>query len=214
MIKCPCPALSLAVATSVTWAAGAGAEEPGAIVAEGRDDLERFAIVVGVHGTPLVAVLDGSRDSAYYSTLHAPFFYGAGAAFRCVFAQRFAMEGGARYEALTTAQGERRAIEQGVNLHVRGAVLLAGSSEHGLELIPELSYQYVWTDRRDDLQLSGAGVQVALGYRLGLAEKIRLRVELGGRWDGGGFRNGEGNVAEGGRSRLSIPLTLAVEYGL
>jgi hypothetical protein len=177
------------------------------------DTRDRFAVVAGVHGTPLVALLDGSRDSAYYTTLYTPIFYGAGAAFRLVFTPRVALEIGVRYDSLTSAKEDRRAIERGFAVPLRVAFLLAGSHRHGFELSPELSYQYVWTDRRDDLQITGAGIQVAFGYRVEVIERLRLRVELGGRLDGGSFTNGEGNVAAGGRTLLSVPLALVAEYG-
>lgn len=190
------------------------AEPTSSIGAQQREQQERFALVGSVYGTPLVALLDGSRDSAYYSTLYTPLFYGAGAAFRWQLTYRIGFELGARYDVLTSAQMERRAIERGVSIPLRLAILVAGSRKHGLELSPELSYQYVWTDRQTTCKSQGAGMQLVLGYRLQVVERLRFRVELGGRWDGGGFRSGEDGVADGGRSRLSIPLALAFEIGL
>lgn len=188
-----------------------------ALVGLGR----RVAVVAAFHGTPIASVIDGARNEAYRSSFDAPRFYGVGAAFRYQFSERLGIEAGARYEILTGVVGERLLLERGFSFPARLPILLAAWERHGIELIPELSYQFVWSEQEDDdltssrkLRISGAGVGLALGYNLMLVDKLSLRFELGFRGDGGEFTNGHGDFAGRGRGRVSIPLGVALEYEL
>ena len=201
----------VAVLLALTFSSGVSAE-PG--VAASRD--ERFAVIAGVHATPLVTILDNSQDRRY-PTLHSPWFYGASAAFRVRATARVSVEGGARYEIL---RSEGRTLERGIGIPLRLPILLTGSHSHGFELIPEVSYQYVWSARADDdstepedLRLSGVGLQLAGAFRAELVEQLRLRFELGVRAEGGSFVNGHGVFASAGRGRVSVPFGVSLEYG-
>ncbi len=195
--------------------------EPGPANRTSAGSGRRIAVVGSVHGTPIASVIDRARNEAYRSSFEAPRFYGVGAAFRYQFGERLAIEAGARYEVLTGVVGERLLLERGFSFPARLPILLARWGGHGFELIPELSYQIVWSEQRDDdldsnrkLQISGVGVGMALGYHLRVIDKLSIRFEVGFRGDGGGFTNGHGDFEGRGRGRVSIPVGVALEYEL
>jgi len=211
-MKASCYGRCSAILLSLAFTPGVSASE---LSRPGLNE-DRFAVIAGVHATPLVLILDNSQDEMYYPTLHSPLFYGASAAVRFRVTARIAVETGARYEIL---RSEGRTIERGVGIPLRVPIRLAGSNSHGFELIPDFSYHYVWSTVSDDaaesqeLRLSGVGLQLAIAFRAEIVERLRLRFELGLRSEGGSFVNGHGAFADAGRGRASVPFGVSLEYG-
>jgi hypothetical protein len=134
-----------------------------------------------------------------------------------------------------SGSGSRRSLERGLAEPLRLHALSLGTERHGLELAFELSYQHVWTEyanaedeqpppslvfdpthpepsQRSNLMVSGPGLSLGVAYRVPLTPRSRFRFELSGRADGGRFTNGGGDYRRAGRTRLSLPLGVAVEH--